>query len=224
MDIYELLEKIRKRPGMYLGADNLTYLNLFLSGYRLGLQETEHENEKLYPLPFELFLSYCAMKYHETRNIGFERIFLEECDQNQKRALWRFFEVLDEFKENAQITECEVCDLSEENISFHLTNKFVVKRSIFQEGVWVDKPAYSGVTEIYHISFSYGADLLIPVSDCGYVRGELFYNPGGSEKSVLNVFKDMNEHMERCFGKTVWRKVELNDEQKLSLLNTYFCK
>lgn len=224
MDIYELLEKIRKRPGMYLGADNLTYLNLFLSGYRLGLQETKHGNKKLYPLPFELFLSYCAMKYHETRNIGFERIFLEKCDQNQEKALWRFFEVLDEFKENAKITECEVCDLSEENISFHLTNKFVVKRSISQEGVWVDKPAYSGVTKIYHISFSYGADLLIPVSDCGYVRGELFYNPGGSEKSVLNVFKDMNEHMERCFGKIVWRKVELNDEQKLSLLNTYFCK
>lgn len=222
MDIYEILEKIRRHPCLYLKAENLTYLNLFIDGYRLGLQETKHVNERLYPLPFEMFTSYCAVKYHETRSIGYERMLLEECGQNQKRALWRFFEVLDEFKENVRITECEVCDLTEENIRFHLTNRYVVKTGIYQDGNWTEKPAYSGVGRMYHISFSYGADLLIPVSDCEHVRGELFYCPDREKHSHFRVFENMEEHMNRCFGNTAWRRLELNEDQQLSLLNDYF--
>lgn len=221
MNTYEILEKIKHRPGMYLGAENLSYLSRFISGYHWGLRETGYRYEQLYPLPFpELFVSYCKIKYQETRNVGFETMILDEYKQNEKKALWRFFEILDEFKQSAEITACEICELSKDNISFHLTDNHVIKKGVYRDGSWVLQPAYVGVERLYHITLSYGADLLIPESEDKNIHGNLLYHVH-EEKSALNIFEDLNQHMERCFKETVWHKLQTNDELLLHLLNNY---
>lgn len=221
MNTYEMLDKIKHHPGMYLGAENLSYLSRFISGYNLGLRETGYRYEQLYPLPFpELFLSYCKIKYQETRNVGYETMILDECEQNEKKALWRFFEILDEFKQNAGITNCEICELSRDNISFHLTNNHVIKKGVYRDGSWVCQPAYAGVERLYHITLSYGADLLIPVSEDENIHGNLLYNLHEDE-NALNIFEALNQHMDRCFGEVVWHKLEANDELLLHLINDY---
>ncbi len=223
MDIYDIIEKIGQRPGMYLGAESITCFYQFVTGYHWALKEMGYRYEKLYPMPFyELFPSYCAMKHQTSRNIGYPNIMLEKFNQNEKKAFRYFFEVLDEFKENVRITGLNVCDLSEENISFHMTNHHVVMKGINQDGNWTTQPAYKTVKRLYHVALSYDAHLLIPVSEDENVSGTLLYHEDDSKKDALSVFDSLQRHMERCFGEVVWHKAEASDKQTLCLLNDYF--
>ena len=58
--IYEMLEIIRKRPGMYLGQVSIDKLWTFVDGYRYALCQVSDLNiyQHVLPLPFELFDSY----------------------------------------------------------------------------------------------------------------------------------------------------------------------
>lgn len=219
--LYDMLEKIRSRPGVYLGAESITYLYHFINGYHNALLDAGCKGyEKLYPLPFyELFPSYSVTMYQETRSINYADMILERSGGKEKNAMRHFFEVLEEFKENARITGCEVCDLDEDNQSFHLTNLRVPRKPICQDGNWSSRPPYKDVERLYHISFSYNVDLLIPVSEDEYVGGTLLYR--SEKEDPLAVFEGLGKHMKRCFGQTEWQEIQASDEQLLSLLNDY---
>lgn len=221
MDIYEIIEKIKQRPGMYLGAEDLSYFSRFIDGYFFCLKENEYLYEKLYPLPFhEFFQSYYRIKCQETRNLSYDTMILEECGGNQKKALRYFFEILEVFKQEAHITGCSICRLSEDNIHFHQTNDRVIKRGVYTDDSWVSQPIYTNVDTLYHIAFSYGADILIPVSTDKNTFGNLFYHMAETD-SPLKVFENLDQHMERCFGEVVWHPFHAADEHLLLLLNDY---
>lgn len=97
-NIYTIIDQIRPRPAMYLGRLSVTSLENFLSGYAIALQEF---NIEMTETPsFYDFHDWVAMKlgYYESTG-GWCRMLLEAENQDEEKALERFFLYLDEFRQ-----------------------------------------------------------------------------------------------------------------------------
>ncbi|MHC5734700.1 hypothetical protein [Nostoc sp.] len=95
-DIYnEILSNIKKRPGMFLGANSITRLDMLLRGYSLarrevGVPPTEPERE------FEGFQSWVKEKYGINSGQSWSKIILfYSVDEHE--ALQKFFELFEEY-------------------------------------------------------------------------------------------------------------------------------
>lgn len=157
-------------------------------------------------------------------SLGVGWIISEVCHQNQEQALHQFFEVLNEFRMNARVTMCRMCELTEENMNYHLTGKGTKKIvGISPDGTVQTIPKYQSVKQFYHIVLSYGADLLIPVVNDETVSdhlGFMLYDWTGERYS--EVFEQLEVYMESNFGSVSWRELELAEEDILLLLNDYY--
>ncbi|WP_230966598.1 hypothetical protein [Nostoc sp. NZL] len=95
-DIYnEILNNIKKRPGMYLGANSITRLDMVLRGYSLARKEvsvppTEPERE------FEGFQSWVEEKYGINSGQSWSKIIFFY-SVNEPEALQKFFELFEEY-------------------------------------------------------------------------------------------------------------------------------
>lgn len=103
--LYDLLERIRQRPGMYLGSVSITRLNGFLGGYlcsrtELRLPDTQQEQE------FSQFQDWIQARYKITSAHGWDQIILFFAS-DERDAFHRFFQLLDEFRKG------EPADLSQ---------------------------------------------------------------------------------------------------------------
>ena len=99
MNVYELLDKMRRRPGMYIGVANPTYLYSFLSGYFMDREEMINENHN--EPDFHLFHDFIAKRFgYESSSKNWSEIIEEQSDgrEDKEDALWIFFELLDEFR------------------------------------------------------------------------------------------------------------------------------
>jgi hypothetical protein len=95
-DIYdEILKGIKKRPGIFLGTNSITKLDMLLRGYSLGRKElgvppTEPERE------FEGFQSWVEEKYGINSGQSWSKIILfYSVDEHE--ALQKFFELFEEY-------------------------------------------------------------------------------------------------------------------------------
>lgn len=97
-DIYNVIETIRKRPGMYLGSNSITALMHFLDGYRFAerVYDVNWRNE-LFPLNFDYMHEFVNVKLKCSNNAGWCHNILEVCNGNEAMALNHFFELYDEF-------------------------------------------------------------------------------------------------------------------------------
>jgi len=89
--LYNLLAKIKQRPGMYLGKVSLTRLRMLLMGYsmsrgELGLQLTQEEKQ------FAQFQQWVQAKYQVDSAQGWETIILSQVN-DEKLAFDLFFEL-----------------------------------------------------------------------------------------------------------------------------------
>lgn len=94
--LYELLDKIKKRPGMFLGTPSIIRLNMLLTGYslarlELGLEETKEEQE------FSRFQEWIEEKYQSKSTEGWDTLILKN-SENEKDAFRQFFVLYDKFK------------------------------------------------------------------------------------------------------------------------------
>lgn len=94
-NLYEMLNRIKKRPAMYLGKNSIFSLQAFLAGYNgakreMGLSPTEQEQE------FEHFLGWIRKRFNVETNQSWASIILfYSADEN--KAVDTFFELFDEF-------------------------------------------------------------------------------------------------------------------------------
>lgn len=93
--LYDLLARIKKRPGMYLGKVSLTRLKMLLMGYsmsrgELGLQLTQEEKK------FAQFQQWIQRKYQINSSQGWETIILSKVE-DEKLAFDLFFELFERF-------------------------------------------------------------------------------------------------------------------------------
>ena len=94
--LYGLLERIKERPGMYMGKPSITRLSILLTGYgmarsELGLPVTEQEKE------FGGFQDWIQERYKITSTHGWDSIILFY-SSDEKDAFNRFFELFEKYR------------------------------------------------------------------------------------------------------------------------------
>lgn len=93
MDLYDILQQIRKRPKMFLARCSLKYLNTFLNGYVKCMNHTDPEcNYKFYPG----FQEFIQKRYNITTEKHWVDI-IEFYNLDDEIAFEEFFKLLDEF-------------------------------------------------------------------------------------------------------------------------------
>ncbi|MCL1464585.1 hypothetical protein [Argonema galeatum] len=94
--LYEMLQEIKKRPGMYLGKCSITRLRMLLDGYglaqcELGLPRTDQERE------FNGFQDWIQQKFNITSSHGWDSIILFY-SADERDALDNFFKLFEKFQ------------------------------------------------------------------------------------------------------------------------------
>ena len=96
--IYEALQKIKDKPGMYIGKPSITILHHFLVGYQfarseLGIELTESEDEF-----YEHFHFWVQRRFEVRTSNSWANIILL-FTRDEKDGFECFFKLLDEFKQ-----------------------------------------------------------------------------------------------------------------------------
>jgi hypothetical protein len=93
--MFDLLDKIRQRPAMYIGYHSPTHLHSFLSGFSYC---GNFKPEKAENPDFRDFHDWVAKRlgYYESTS-GWAHM-IEDQREDKEEALWLFFELLDEFR------------------------------------------------------------------------------------------------------------------------------
>ena len=94
--LYEMLQRIQQRPGMFLGKPSITRLKSFLDGYiasrqDLSLATTQEEIE------FDKFQTWVQERFQIESSHGWDSIILFY-SADEKDALNNFFELLEKFR------------------------------------------------------------------------------------------------------------------------------
>ena len=95
--LFEILEKIKVRPGMYIGRASVSDLFIFLGGYKtarreLGIELTEKEAEFC-----KEFHNFIERTYKLHTSNSWAKIIMLYCN-DEKAGFKKFFELLEEFK------------------------------------------------------------------------------------------------------------------------------
>ncbi len=102
----ELLDKIRPRPGMYIGYHSPTHLHSFLSGVSFASNYNSSDTEQP---NFGDFHDWIAKRLNYSESTSGWAYMIEDQRKDKEEALWLFFELLDEFRgikhESLQSTE-----------------------------------------------------------------------------------------------------------------------
>jgi hypothetical protein len=94
-NLYDSLDKMRERPAMYLGEKSITRMEAFIMGFYEGSNDEITENP-----PFHDFNDFVGKFYGKYTTAGWKNLILSDHYGNEKEALDRFFELLDEYREN----------------------------------------------------------------------------------------------------------------------------
>lgn len=126
-DIYSLLEKMKVRPGMYLGNSKISSMDNFLNGFNFAEMITGKRLKKEFP-PFWYFHEWVMDKYkYNESTAGWKNIILTENENNEEKALQIFFDMIEEFK-TLYPKKILKAKLNPKNIEFHNSDKCKSKR------------------------------------------------------------------------------------------------
>lgn len=213
MSLYEKLDIVRRRPGMFLGTNSVSKLFVFISGFRLALPDGSPDLQSEGHLPFSYFNRYVAMRYNCSEPMGWANILLEVCNGSEEEGLKLFFEMLDEFRA-LRIEKVWQLQLTEQNIHYNRTEKSVPQRAYncdcddYLHANYI--PLYSDAEKIYKIKLSDGTMLLAVKRECeGYAR---------IEQDSWYKKRSIDEELEHSFGeiaKSAWKESAENFSELL---------
>ena len=104
--LFELLEKIQAKPGMYLGSASVTNLRLFLVGYRfargeLKIPSTDEEIDF-----YRNFQPWLQIQLNVRTTNSWDKIILIQ-SINEQEAWQSFFNLLDDFRKRDKSQDIE---------------------------------------------------------------------------------------------------------------------
>jgi hypothetical protein len=107
--VYELLRKIKARPGMYIGAASVSNLFMFLAGYKtarleLGIEPAQEEME--FYREFQPWLQ----KRFQLQTVNSWANIIRLYAPDEKEAFNYFFKLLDEFLAREKVADVEPGD------------------------------------------------------------------------------------------------------------------
>ncbi|NEP48219.1 MAG: hypothetical protein F6K65_05025 [Moorea sp. SIO3C2] len=112
--LYEILPKIKAKPGMYIGKPALNDLFMFLVGYKtarreLGIEPSQEEME--FHREFQPWLQ----KRFEVQTVNSWATIIRFYTHDEKEAFNYFFKLLDEFLKRDKSEEKEELSLTKSN-------------------------------------------------------------------------------------------------------------
>ena len=99
--IFETLEKIKARPGMYLGKPSVNHLFMFIEGYSLARQECGFEPTVSESEFYGEFQPWLQNRLKITTSNSWAALIQFQCG-DEREALSYFFQLLDEFQNRHQ--------------------------------------------------------------------------------------------------------------------------
>lgn len=94
--LFDLLEKIKTKPALYLGAASITNLRMFILGYRLARSELDITNSEIESDFYKNFQPWLQNRLSIRTVNAWDKIILLTCI-DEKSAFDYFFQLLDEF-------------------------------------------------------------------------------------------------------------------------------
>jgi hypothetical protein len=104
--LFELLDKIRVKPGMYIGGASVTDLFMFLGGYKIAQQEFGIEFTEAEKRFYREFQPWLQRRFGMTTSRSWAKM-LEFRSLNPQEAFESFFKLLDQFCESEGLVRCE---------------------------------------------------------------------------------------------------------------------
>lgn len=98
--IFEILDldHFRKRPAMFLGEKSISKLRTYMIGYQTCETYNRIKSKETKP-PFWLFFPWICKYYsHSGSYYSWDGIILQNCNNDEEKALDTFFQRLDEFR------------------------------------------------------------------------------------------------------------------------------
>lgn len=96
--LFDILSKIKARPGMYIGRSSVSDLFMFLVGYKTALRELGIKPTPLEVKFYQEFHQFVEKKYNLHTSNGWAKIIMLYCP-DEKQGFERFFQLLEEFQE-----------------------------------------------------------------------------------------------------------------------------
>lgn len=207
--IYKAIALIRTRPGMFIGDNKISTLRTFLDGYFYAQQYFPENTISLEPLPFFMFHDFVANYYHESACMGWNGIILQQTNNNEEEGMKLFFELFDIFR-SIRIADCQVAELTTENIEYHNTNNSAYRQCILGseynggEDVFdkcIKVPIYIHAQKVYCIRLTdnYGYLLLTEYPDAFCF---------GFESHYIMSEENIKRHTEMNYGQMEWKMAD----------------
>lgn len=96
--VFEILEKIKTKPGIYLGRPSVSDLFMFLVGYECARSELDIELDRAEEDFYGEFQPWLQKKMGITTVSSWAKIIMLYC-HDEKSGFESFFNLLDEFKQ-----------------------------------------------------------------------------------------------------------------------------
>ncbi|MET8078329.1 hypothetical protein [Streptomyces sp. NPDC005303] len=102
-DVYDFLEEVRLRPGMWVHSNSLQHLNSMLTGYRLalGIHDIAEPFDFWTPGGQSHFSEWLCQRQGRPSSLGWATEIEREAERSDRPAMEMFFELLDEFLADA---------------------------------------------------------------------------------------------------------------------------
>jgi hypothetical protein len=91
--LYQVLDRIRERPAMYIGETSITALYHFVAGFFTACNGGTKEVPD-----FDGFNDFVGEYYGKSTTAGWKNLILADHFGNEQEALSRFYEILDDFR------------------------------------------------------------------------------------------------------------------------------
>jgi hypothetical protein len=112
--LFELLENIKNKPGIYIGKASVTELRMFIVGYRFARSELKIELADAERDFHKNFQPWLQIRLNVHTSNSWDKILLFTVI-DEKQAFQNFFQLLDEFRARDQSTDIDplLFDLNE---------------------------------------------------------------------------------------------------------------
>jgi hypothetical protein len=107
--LFETLQKIKTKPGMYIGRASVSDLFHFLVGFKTALRELGVEATKEEIDFYREFQPWVQKKYHVSTSNSWAKIIMLHCGSEQE-GFNAFYKLLDEFQNRNKSLDRDVFD------------------------------------------------------------------------------------------------------------------
>jgi hypothetical protein len=118
--LFELLDKIRNKPGMYIGRASVTELRMFIVGYRFARSELQVQAGEAERDFYENFQPWLQLRLNLRTSNSWDKILMFTVI-DEKQAFQNFFQLLEEFQLRDRNADTDP-------LLFDITDKFTEDR------------------------------------------------------------------------------------------------